>query len=57
MVMDAAVFWCVPNEDLGEEVKAVIQLVEGISADETHQCNAHGVLRPIIWRGTSVPVQ
>ena len=33
MVMDAAVFG-VPNEDLGEEVKAVIQLVEGISADE-----------------------
>jgi len=32
-VMDAAVFG-VPNEDLGEEVKAVIQLVEGVTAGD-----------------------
>ncbi len=32
-VMDAAVFG-VPNEDLGEEVKAVVQLVEGETGDE-----------------------
>ena len=32
-VMDAAVFG-VPNEDLGEEVKAVIQLVDGVSGDD-----------------------
>ncbi len=32
-VMDAAVFG-VPNEDLGEEVKAVVQVVEGVTADE-----------------------
>ena len=32
-VADAAVFG-VPNEDLGEEVKAVIQTVPGISANE-----------------------
>jgi long-chain acyl-CoA synthetase len=30
-VMDAAVFG-IPNEDLGEEVKAVVQLVEGVPA-------------------------
>jgi long-chain acyl-CoA synthetase len=30
-VMDAAVFG-VPNEDLGEEVKGVVQLVEGVEA-------------------------
>jgi long-chain acyl-CoA synthetase len=32
-VMDAAVFG-VPNEDLGEEVKAVVQVVPGVTADE-----------------------
>jgi long-chain acyl-CoA synthetase len=32
-VMDAAVFG-VPNEDLGEEVKAVVQVVDGVTADE-----------------------
>ncbi len=32
-VMDAAVFG-VPNEDLGEEVKAVVQLMEGVPANE-----------------------
>ena len=32
-VLDAAVFG-VPNEDLGEEVKAVIQLVDGIIPDD-----------------------
>jgi len=37
LVMDAAVFG-VPNEDLGEEVKAVIQLVDGVPANtETTQ--------------------
>ena len=34
LVFDAAVFG-VPNEDLGEEVKAVVQLMPEISADET----------------------
>lgn len=33
-VMDAAVFG-VPNEDLGEEVKAVVQVADGVTADET----------------------
>ena len=32
-VMDAAVFG-VPNEDLGEEVKAAVQLMEGVAADD-----------------------
>jgi len=32
-VMDAAVFG-VPNEDLGEEVKAVVQLMQGVPADD-----------------------
>lgn len=32
-VMDAAVFG-VPNEDLGEEVKAVVQVLDGVAADE-----------------------
>jgi long-chain acyl-CoA synthetase len=32
-VMDAAVFG-VPNEDLGEEVKAVVQVVDGVTTDE-----------------------
>ena len=32
-VMDAAVFG-VPNEDLGEEVKAVVQVVDGVAPDE-----------------------
>ena len=32
-VLDAAVFG-VPNEDLGEEVKAVVQLVDGIIPDD-----------------------
>ena len=32
-VMDAAVFG-VPNEDLGEEVKAVIQLMDGVKGDD-----------------------
>jgi long-chain acyl-CoA synthetase len=31
-VMDAAVFG-VPNEDLGEEVKAVVQAIPGVEAD------------------------
>ena len=33
-VLDAAVFG-IPNEEYGEEVKAAIQLVEGVSADES----------------------
>ena len=32
-VFDAAVFG-VPNDDLGEEVKAVIQPIEGVAGDE-----------------------
>ncbi len=32
-VLDAAVFG-VPNEDLGEEVKAVVQLLDGVTANE-----------------------
>ena len=32
-VFDAAVFG-VPNEDLGEEVKAVVQTIDGIKGDE-----------------------
>jgi long-chain acyl-CoA synthetase len=43
-VMDAAVFG-VPNDDLGEEVKAVVQLVDGVEAGTETELELIGFCR------------
>ena len=52
-VMDAAVFG-VPNDDLGEEVKAVVQVVDSIEARTWPRTGAHRVL-PRASRALQVP--